>query len=252
MYTALIILLSTFIGAITGLGGGIIIKPLLSIVTDFSVIATNFYAALAIFSMTLYSLYDSKKNKVEIDYSLATILSIGALIGGVVGSGLVIKLSKVLGDVKLLNIQLILLIVVMVVSIIITLRTIETKKHKVPIIASLATGLFAGLISAFLGIGGGIVNIPILILIYKEAHKQAVLTSLFVVFISQLSSIVTYSISGYLSELTISYAILICICGILGGIAGKEVFRKLSSNVVKMTYVTTLLAIIVVNLFKIF
>jgi len=54
-------------------------------------------------------------------------------------------------------------------------------------------GLLVGIVAAFFGIGGGVLFVPILILIFNLPVKSAVGTSLLAIFITSMSSMIAYT-----------------------------------------------------------
>ena len=84
----IIIIFATFMGAYVGLGGGVIIKPLLDLIGKDPISIVNFYSACAVFSMSISSTIKHIKSKTKIDFKLIVSLSVGAVIGGILGSRL--------------------------------------------------------------------------------------------------------------------------------------------------------------------
>lgn len=86
---ALIFIISfcaSVIGVICGIGGGVVIKPVLDAFGILSVSAISFLSGCTVLSMSCYSVLKSRINKESvIDISISTYLGIGAVIGGIVG-----------------------------------------------------------------------------------------------------------------------------------------------------------------------
>ena len=85
---SLIIFFATFLGAFVGLGGGVIIKPLLDLIGHDSIATVNFISAFAVFSMSISSTIKHIKAKTKIDFKFIITLSIGSVAGGIAGSRL--------------------------------------------------------------------------------------------------------------------------------------------------------------------
>ena len=86
----LIVLFACTLGAISGLGGGIIIKPLMDALGGFSAATVNDMASITILTMTIVSIIKARKNARSIDWRIVTFFAIGSMIGGVLGQ-LVLK-----------------------------------------------------------------------------------------------------------------------------------------------------------------
>mgnify|MGYP003303251246 CR=1 FL=1 len=85
----LICFFASVAGAICGIGGGVIIKPVLDAFGIMSVSAISFLSGCTVLSMTTYSVIRSKRSGAsKIDQSTGFPLAIGAAIGGVLGKNL--------------------------------------------------------------------------------------------------------------------------------------------------------------------
>ena len=74
------------IGAITGLGGGIIIKPsLLDFVGIDTTSMISVYSTVAVFTMCLVSIYKRSKQGFHVQKQIALGLAFGSIIGGKIG-----------------------------------------------------------------------------------------------------------------------------------------------------------------------
>jgi len=63
-----VILLSNTIGAISGMGGGVIIKPVLDLINFHSLTSIAFYSSIAVFTMSIFSTYKQYKNGIQINW----------------------------------------------------------------------------------------------------------------------------------------------------------------------------------------
>ena len=77
---------ASVVGAICGIGGGVLIKPVLDAVSGLSVAAVSFLSACTVLSMTSCSMLRAfKKGDTLINRSVSTPLAIGAALGGIAG-----------------------------------------------------------------------------------------------------------------------------------------------------------------------
>ena len=79
-------LIACIIGAISGIGGGIIIKPVVDSLNIMSISTLNFLSGCTILSMSIVSLYRNKN--VKLNFAIPIFLGIGASIGGIIGKQL--------------------------------------------------------------------------------------------------------------------------------------------------------------------
>ena len=79
----LISLFSSTIGAISGIGGGVIIKPVLDATGTLSVSTISWLSGCTVLSMSAVSLLRGRKSGVSLEVRSSTALAIGAALGGI-------------------------------------------------------------------------------------------------------------------------------------------------------------------------
>lgn len=102
------------------------------------------------------------------------------------------------------------------------------------IIILLLIGLFAGAMSGFIGIGGGVVMVPALVYIMGLSQHEAQGTSL----ILMLPPIGILAVMNYYKadQVNVTYGIIIAIAFVVGGYFGSKLALKLSPSVVKLVF----------------
>jgi uncharacterized membrane protein YfcA len=106
-------------------------------------------------------------------------------------------------------------------------KGVSTPREAVggPRLATLAGyGIAVGVVTGLLGIGGGFILIPALVLLIKQPMKEAIGTSLFIIALNSLTGF-AFDGGGYSIDWTFLLSItLIAVAGIfLGGLVGKHV-----------------------------
>lgn len=86
----------------------------------------------------------------------------------------------------------------------------------------LVIGFLTGVISGFLGVGGGLIIVPALILLFNFLPLQAVATSILAIFIIMISSVLTHRSYG---SIKISRGIILGISGAVGIFIGAEALK---------------------------
>lgn len=81
----LVALITSIIGSITGVGSGILMKPILDLLSGYPVDVINIMSSITVFAMSLSAMIKELKNKVTIDYDTVIFLSAGSIIGGIIG-----------------------------------------------------------------------------------------------------------------------------------------------------------------------
>ena len=81
--------LASIVGAICGIGGGVVIKPVLDMLQMAEVSTINFLSGCTVLAMSLYSVVKSlHAGDSKVEMSTGTPLAIGAALGGVAGKQL--------------------------------------------------------------------------------------------------------------------------------------------------------------------
>lgn len=98
----------------------------------------------------------------------------------------------------------------------------------------LSIGLGAGMLSGFVGIGGGVVIVPALVFLLGLSQHEAQGTSLFVL----IMPVVFLALTNYWKTGNVNwkYGLIIAIAFIIGGFFGSKLSLKLSPQIVKLTF----------------
>ena len=93
-----------------------------------------------------------------------------------------------------------------------------------------------GGVSAFLGIGGGPVNLAVLYYFFSMDSKTAAMNSLYIIFFSQSTSLLNTLIRGNVPEFQWSILLTMVMGGILGGIIGRWVSGRMDNRGVERLF----------------
>lgn len=121
---------------------------------------------------------------------------------------------------------------------------IQDSKIKT-ILARIATGSAAGVLAGLFGVGGGVIMVPMQILLLGETIKTAIQTSLGVIIITAISATVGHALRG--NVLWIEGLLLGC-GGLLGAQISTRFLPKLSDEIVSLAF-RSLLAILSIYVF---
>lgn len=94
-----------------------------------------------------------------------------------------------------------------------------------------AIGLAAGTFSALFGVGGGLVVVPLLILLLGFQPRIATATSLGAIAITALAGVIVYGIRG---EVNVGYAALVGLPAVVGVLIGTSVQQRIRAS--SLTY----------------
>jgi len=234
-------------GAICGIGGGVIIKPVLDLFGLASVSTISFLSGCTVLSMSCYSVGKSLlAREKSVDLKTGTPLAVGAAIGGVVGKQLFSLIKGMFENQNMVGaVQAGCLVVITVGTLVYTLNKEHIKTRRVTGIAPcVAIGLVLGIMSSFLGIGGGPINLVVLYFFFSMETKIAAANSLYIILFSQITSLVTTLITRSVPEFELLTLVLMVAGGIGGGMAGRVINKRIDSKAVDKLFICLMVVII--------
>ena len=243
------------VGAICGIGGGIIIKPALDAFGIMSASTINFLSGCTVLAMTTYSF---GKNKLagtsKIDQATGIPLALGAAIGGVFGKSLFQMIRSMSSDPTAISaIQAACLVIITLGTLIYTIYKSRIHTHHVTNkLACVVIGLLLGIMSSFLGIGGGPINLVVLFFFFSMDTKKAAENSLYIILFSQTASLISTLATRTVPEFDISILCLMIAGGIIGGIMGRKINKKLDEAAVDKLFIALMILMIVMNTYNFF
>jgi len=106
----------------------------------------------------------------------------------------------------------------------------------------LLIGLLAGLFSALFGVGGGIVVVPLLILLAHFEERPAMATSLAAIGLIALVGAVSYAFHG---ELKVGAAAVVGVPAVFGAVFGAWLQQRLATRTLTLAFAALLAAVAV-------
>ena len=103
-------------------------------------------------------------------------------------------------------------------------------------------GLVAGLFSALFGVGGGILIVPLLILVAGFEGKLAAGTSLAAIGITALAGTIFYTFEGHVD---VAHAALVGLPAAAGAVVGTAVQQRISARALSLAFAALLATIAV-------
>ncbi|MBQ7859679.1 MAG: sulfite exporter TauE/SafE family protein [Faecalibacterium sp.] len=247
--------LASTVGAICGIGGGVIIKPVLDLCGLASVSTISFLANCTVLAMTCYSVgRNLLSGESKVDLKTGTPLAVGAAVGGVLGKQLFGMVKAMFENQNTVGaVQAVCLALITVGTFVYTLY-----KQKIPTrqvqgaVPCVVIGLLLGIMSSFLGIGGGPINLVVLFYFFSMQTKLAAQYSLYIILFSQITSIATTFVTGSVPQFELPALVLMVAGGIGGGIAGRSLNKKLDNKAVDKLFLLLMAVIIGISVFNTF
>jgi uncharacterized protein len=103
-----------------------------------------------------------------------------------------------------------------------------------------AIGLAAGMFSAFFGVGGGIIAVPLLILLLHFPERVATATSLLAIAITASAGVVVFALRG---EVEVGYAALVGVPAAVGALVGTAWQQRVRTSTLTYGFAVLLTAI---------
>lgn len=255
MIESLLFLIISFsastVGAICGIGGGVVIKPTLDFFRLASVPAASFLSSCTVLVMSCYSIGRTvlSRSASGLEFSTATPLALGAAAGGVFGQFLFRYVRDSFTAVDRVGaVQSAALAAITLGTLIYTLAKRRVRTHRVSNpVACVLIGSILGIMSSFLGIGGGPINLVVLYYFFSMEPKTAALNSLYVILVSQIASFATVMVTRDIPEFGPVALALMVTGGLLGGIVGRTIYQKMNARAVERLFVALMAIIIFIS-----
>lgn len=248
----IICLFASAIGAVVGAGGGVIIKPVLDAIGLLPVSTVSFLSSCTVLCMALSSLVRTRNNGIKLKLKTSTPLAIGAALGGLLGKMIFDLIRKSFDNESMLGCIQAVFLAALTIMVLIYIF----KKDKLPslhvegLIASLAIGAGLGLVSSFLGVGGGPYNVAVLFFFFTMEAKEAAKNSIYIIVFSQTVSIASTVISNAVPPLDIMNLVCMAAGGAGGAILGAEMSKRISCRGVETALKLLCVGIICLNIFN--
>ena len=251
----LIALIPSIAGAISGIGGGIIIKPAL----DFTVAVSggglgapeiNFLSGSTVLAMAAVSLLRSRKSGIRLEGGRGIALAGGAVFGGFCGNALFAIAAGAISSSAIGAAQSAMLVILTGLSLLYTKKKgkITTKNLRfLPLCVIIGLGL--GMISSFLGIGGGPVNIMAISYFFSMDSKTSALHSLFIIFLSQLANLILAFIMG-LPAIPAPVLIAMICGGVSGALLGSRLLRLFRNEQIDTLFTILMVAVMALSAYN--
>ena len=242
-------LIAGLLGSVLGLGGGVLILPMLTLVFGIPMkeaVGTSLICVIAT-SCGASSLYVKKHMaNIRLGMTLELATTIGAIVGGLVA-----------GIIKPEVLAILFSLLLVYVAFSMTRKRAEKNLEgdsSIPKdyqITNLPLGMgasfFAGNVSGLLGVGGGVIKVPTMYLLMGVPLKIAAATSNFMIGVTASAGAFVYYARGEV-DLFVSGATMIGV--FLGALIGSRILHLIKTEYLKKTFIIVLLYLSVEMLFK--
>ena len=213
----------------------------------------SFLSGCTVLSMTTYSVVKSRMSREShVETAVGIPLALGAAAGGLAGKQLFSWVLSISPDKDQAGaVQACCLLIVTVGTLIYTLRKERIRTCRVQNSAACALiGIFLGILSSFLGIGGGPVNLVVLFYFFSMLTKAAAENSLYIIFFSQLASLASSIVTGSVPKFQTGVLLIMVSGGIAGGICGRACNKRMEERTVNRLFVGLMILINLYNMIQ--
>lgn len=226
-----------------GIGGGILLVPLLVGLNTPPVQAVGTSTLAILMTATSGSLQNLRMGHVRLQR--VVLLGLPAILTAQLGAYLA---NLIMPAVLLMAFGGLLLVTIHLVEIRkqIAIRP-YTHPHRTmsPFLARVATGGTTGLMAGLFGVGGGVILVPLQMLLLREPIKVAIQTSLGVIVITALSALLGHALAG---NVLLVDGLLVGIGGLIGAQISSRFLPKLPDRFISMIF-RALLGLLAVYVF---
>ncbi|MCJ7666391.1 MAG: sulfite exporter TauE/SafE family protein [Actinobacteria bacterium] len=237
-------LLTSSIVTLLGIGGGLIILPILIYFTDIGLKAATAISAVQVFFASSFGTFFNRLQK-TINYRYAIIFGISSGTTYFLG-------SYFTGLIPENTIKMIYLCSVILALILFFMKRNNNNENDLELAAQRIPGkadyfkiipisLISGFFFGVLGVGGGFLYVPLLILLFKLPLKVAIGTSLMIVLFNAIPGIVGKLLS---IRFDIFLGLAVAVGAIIGSRIGTYLNKKISEKIIKIIFTLLLVLII--------
>jgi hypothetical protein len=221
------------LGSMIGLGGGIVMVPVLTFLgfSPTAAASNSLFAALSNAVASTISYSRQKRVEFSLGLKLGLLTIPGTILGAVISTDVTPSIFKILFG-----------LVLIASAVYIFLRKkFETKEKTISkqmMVFAVGASFFAGIVSAFFGIGGGIIFVPLMVVGMGMAMKKAAPTSQLILLFSSLSGVIVHSILGHPD---FTQAGFLAIGSFVGGLVGARLSLDVKERYLQILVSTVIL-----------
>ena len=141
---------ATTVGALTGMGGGVIIKPVMDVIGAYDAATIGVLSSITVFSMSVVSIGKQMLARTSIPFGTAIPLAIGSVAGGQLGQMMLTALTAGLPNAQVTAVQNVVLgLLILVVYWYMRHKGSIPGKRWDSLLPALLVGVFLGICSSF-------------------------------------------------------------------------------------------------------
>ena len=262
----LIILIVISTGAIAGISGGVVLRPIFDAIGYHDALSIAFYMGVAVLTMSVSSTVKQITMGTKINFRKVFALAIGSFTGGIVGQFIMDGILYHVGEDELQIIQGILSIASLIFVLAFTRENVKKYDFK-GLLWYMLIGLGLGTFATVLAIGGGPINVIVFVILFGITLKEATVYSITTIFFAQaarLGAMATSYHRFYLDEYQCEYDLIyglarfdlsllfyVIPAAIIGGVIGGRLNVLLTETTVLKVFKFVVVGTILLNIYNV-
>lgn len=241
--------MATTIGAIIGIGGGVIIKPVLSFIALNDISSITMLSTFTVLAMSVISTSKYLQSKVRLEGIITRNIVLGSIIGGMLGGQLFRVITEGFDKSVIQIIQSIIFIVMLTFVLYYVTNKSKFKRYKIDNgWFCLILGVVLGANAAFLGVGGGPLNVAMFTIFFSFDMKKAAVHSLVIKMFSQLSKILMIAATTGFASYDLDMLLYMIPAAVAGGFVGASLSRRVSERFTTNLFIVVVSMTVLVNI----
>lgn len=239
--------IGAFVSGLVGIGGAIIIFPMLLFIPPFFGIdtitphlASGLTAAQVFFSTLSGSI--SQRSNPDARRQLIVPMGIGILLGSIGGA-----YSASLFDESIINIVYTGLAILAVILMFVKVRPEQTTTQFNPVLLFVTAALI-GFLSGIVGAGGAFIIVPVLLALFRAPFRSVVASSIIIAFISSIGTFLIKAVTG---DVDFVLMIPLVITSLIMAPVGTRISKKTNQLVLRYILAALIAAAAIKMLFQI-
>ena len=251
LFVFLVCLAASTVGGVCGFGGGVVIKPVLDATGWMPVATVSFLSSLTVLAMATVNLWKNRGSG-ELDAARSVPLGLGAAVGGVLGKQTFTALKAALrADRTVGAVQAVVLGLMMLATLLYVCNRQRIRSREIGgVAAPVLIGVVLGILSSFLGIGGGPINLAVLYYFFSMPTKKAAVNSIMVTLLIQLASFATVLVTGAVPDFGWQELAAMASAGVAGGAVSARLHKKLSARTTDRLFMGLLCVILCICVYN--
>lgn len=230
-----------------------IIKPVLDVLGDFDVETIGVMSSVTVLAMSIVSVGRHIVKHSKIEFRTALPLACGSMAGGLLGQIILKRIISSVSSEQIVTVAQNAVLFVLILSVFLYMcNKNKIKSHSLDgFFISIFVGIFLGFCSSFLGIGGGPINVALIIYLFGYDTKSATICSIITILFAQLTKLGSVALGSGFAAFDLSMLPFMVVGAVAGGFIGTSLNNRLSESAVDKSFNGVQLVVLLLTVYNI-